>query len=285
VAIVGKVLDARDGETVELQGRYAKHATYGEQFRIEHCVAQRAESVDGVVKWLSSTLHGIGDKRAAALIAHFGGVQGLWSAIETHHARLAEVDGITAERAEAIHSAYVEHSATRDNMVALRGWGLTNNQIQHCLNTWHTLDEVVHQVRCNPYLLARHVHGFGFSRADEVARLAGIKHDAPERIEAGIVHVLHEAATAGSCWLWGGALQRIAADDLLSVSYDAVADGIVAAAKQGAIVRRGKRIYSARMEAVESKAAAGVWRLLHSAQQLAAPANDNGQTINQGGHR
>ena len=280
VTIVGKILDTREGDTVELSGRYVTHQQWGEQFKIEGCIAQRAESAEGVVRWLASTLPGIGDKRAHGLIAHFGGVQQLWQVIETDAGRLAEVDGITPDRAQAIHAAYVEHSATRDNMICLRGWGLTNNQIQHCLDAWQTLDEVVHQVRCNPYLLARHVHGFGFARADEVAKLAGMKHNAPERIEAGIVHVLQEAAIAGSCWLWGGALQRIAADELLKVSFDEVAQGILSAARMGLILRRGKRIYSARMETIEAKAASGALRLLMGdAAARYAPANDNGQTL------
>lgn len=285
-AIVGKVLDAKPGDSIELTGRWAEHATFGKQFRIDNCVVERAESVDGVVAWLKATLPNVGEMRARALVSHFGSVQALWHAIEHEHHRLCEVEGITSERAEAIHSTYSDNRAQRDNMVALRAWGLTANQIQRCLDTWHTYDEVVMQIRANPYLLARHVRGFGFERADKVAKLAGVKHNAPERIEAGIVHVLDQATGMGNCYMWGGALQRMAAEDLLDVTHQEAAGGIMRAWRSRLIVRRGARIYSARMEAAESSCARNVLTLIATPVALrssvATPAEHSGNGDGQG---
>lgn len=262
VELTGKLLDAKPGDAVELTGRQVEHPTWGLQFKVESVVVERPQSPDGVVRWLVATLPDVGPARAAQMIEHFGGVDGLWHAIENDHARLAELKGVTLERAAAIHATYTAERSNRDLMVQLRTWGLTSNQIQKCLDEWETLDAVVDKIRANPYLLARYVDGFGFTRADVVAQLTGIKPNAPERIEAGIVFTLEQAMQSGSVFLYGGALQKIAADDLLHIDRSDVGRGILAAARTQLVVRRGARVYLARMEAAETSCAASVRRLL-----------------------
>ncbi len=261
VDFTGKVMGAKPGAAVELVGEWSEHPRFGRQFKVRTCVTETPMTDKGVIAWLASSLPGIGDARAQAMIDHFGGAAALWKVIEHSPALLAQLDGITPERAAAIARAYAEHRGTRDNQIALRGWGLTDNQIQRCLEEWHTLDAVVQRIRDNPYQLARCVNGFGFKRADEVAKLAGVLHDAPERIEAGLVHVLDLATVDGHCWLWGGALQKLAAE-VLEVTPDVIGRNIRKASAHGLVVRRSKRIYSATLEAVERKCSHGVSQLL-----------------------
>jgi exodeoxyribonuclease V alpha subunit len=218
-------------------------------------------TTDGVVAWLAETLPGIGDTRARVLVERFGGPAQLWEVIEHDHAQLATVDGITSQRAAEIYAVYTANRSTRDCMVALRGWGLTDSQIQRCKDQWHTLDAVVENIRANPYQLFRYVHGFGFARADEVAQRMGIRHNDMRRIEAGLVFTLDDATQRGHCWLWGGALQKIAAETL-QVQPEEVSRGIMRASAAGMLCRRNKRIYSARMDANEMKSALALARVL-----------------------
>jgi exodeoxyribonuclease V alpha subunit len=266
VEFTGKTLGAPIGSSVELTGTWIDHPRFGRQFRAMSCTVDRPSSSEGVIAWLASTLPDVGESRARVLLDHFGGVEALWHVIETCHARLCEVDGITTARAAAIHQTYIAHRDERDHQVALRGWGLTDKQIARCMNEWHSLAAVVERIRANPYALAEHVHGFGFMRADEVARAMGIKPDDPQRIEAGLVHTLRVASHDGHCWLWGGQLQRMAAD-LLRVGMDVVGNNIRNASAHRLIVRRGKRIYSAALETLEAKCSRGMQRLLITQRQ------------------
>jgi exodeoxyribonuclease V alpha subunit len=262
IEFTGKVAGAKPGTALELQGKWFDHPRYGRQFRVIQCVQDTPQTADGVVRWLAATLPDVGATRAAALLAHFGGdVAALWQAIETSPALLTSVPGITAARAAAISTAYTEHRGTRDSQIALRGWGLTDNQIERCLRRWHTLDAVVTRIRENPYQLARYVEGFGFKRADEVAKAAGVAHDAPQRIEAGIAHVLELASYDGHCFMWGGALQKVAAE-VLEVDAALVGRTIRRASAHKLVVRRGKRIYGSAFEALERKCAHAVVRIL-----------------------
>jgi exodeoxyribonuclease V alpha subunit len=254
-AIVGKILDARIGDTLELRGTQTVHPKYGDQFKIESCFPMRPDSVDGVVAWLAETIPNVGEARARDLLAHFKTPAKLWEAIETNPEALAVIRGITTEAAVRIQAVYLAERDSREAKVALFAWGLSNNQIQKCLLKWKTLDVVVSAVRENPYALARHVDGFGFKRADEVARAQGIVHNDPRRVAAGIAHVLEQATYDGHCFMWGGALQRVAAEEVLEVTQAEAAAGIRRALREATIVRHGARYYAAAMCAIETSAA------------------------------
>jgi exodeoxyribonuclease V alpha subunit len=259
VPIVGKIVGARVGDTVELSGAWAEHPRFGRQFKVRSCNASRPDDSEGVVKWLASRLPDVGATRARELVERFGAQ--LWSTIEKNHDVLTSVAGITPERARAIHHAYLAHQSERDSMIALRGWGLTDGQVARCLSQWETLTMVVHKIRENPYALASCVHGFGFKRADLVGSKMGIAHDSPFRIQAGVEHVLSCAVEEGHCYMPGKTLQEKACADL-GVSPGEVAKAIVALAKAGRVVRREWRVYLARMDVAEQACADGLLALL-----------------------
>ena len=60
--------------------------------------------------------------------------------------------------------------------------------------------EAIDELRADPYAAAE-VDGVGFATADALARALGLPADAPERIDAGIIHALREAASDGHCLL------------------------------------------------------------------------------------
>ena len=263
IAIKGVIVGGRPGDSVEFEGYWTEHAVYGRTFAVTGCVPTAPLTPDAVVAWMSSKLPGVGESRARELLAHFGGADQLWRVIETTPERLAEVAGITVDRARAIQRVYLDSAADRDHMIALRGWGLTDTQVRKCADAWGTLANVAAKIRTNPYELCFCVDGFGFKRADIVARRVGIAADSLDRMVAGVVYTLEDAIVDGHCYLWGGQLQRMAAATL-EVDASVVGPGIAEAWRRGYIVRRGKRIYSQRLERAEAACADGIARLLHA---------------------
>jgi len=259
VPITGKLVGVRVGDAVALEGIWVDHPRWGRQLKVRSCTAVRPQTADGTVAWLASTLPDVGLGRAKKLVERFG--DELWDVIEHHLDELTKVEGITPARAKAIQEAYRKHSAQRDHMIALRGWGLTDSQIARCLEQWGTLGAVIDRVRENPYQLAQCVYGFGFKRADEVAMKAGVKFDSPARVAAGVEHVLDEECAKGHCFLPAGALVRIT-QKLLGVQSQPVATAIRTAVRSGRAVRRGARVYSRRMDQAEEQCAVALRRLL-----------------------
>ena len=50
-----------------------------------------------------------------------------------------------------------------------------------------------------PYRMAQDIRGIGFKTADDIAYRLGVANDAPERLKAGLLHVLETAAQNGHC--------------------------------------------------------------------------------------
>jgi exodeoxyribonuclease V alpha subunit len=62
-------------------------------------------------------------------------------------------------------------------------------------------DQAINVVSRNPYQLAANIYGIGFVTADTIARNIGITPDSAFRYQAGILHVLQQAAEDGHCFL------------------------------------------------------------------------------------
>jgi len=261
--VTGKLIGVRIGDAVELAGQWLE-TKYGLQFKVRQATSTVPQSVAGVVAWMASALPDVGERRALALVERFG-IAGLWETIEANPRALCTIDGITPERADKIAIAYEEQRADRDAMITLRGWGLTDNQVERCLKHWNTAADIVVEVRANPYILMEHVNGFGFSRADDVAVRAGIPLDSPMRIGAALLHVLAEQVGMGHCYVSQGKL-RVMVEKLLGLPEPLVASAMHEHYAAGRLVTRGNRVYPPRLEADEADAAAKLNRLL----QLAA---------------
>jgi len=267
VPVTGKLLGVRVGDQVELEGHWHDHARYGRQFKVKRCNVAELQG-EGVVRWMASRLPDIGEGRARELVDRFG--EQLWDVLENEPERLLEVKGITSARLRAIREAYARHRDERDAMVQLRGWGLTDHQVGQCVGSWGELGRVLEKVQEDPYQLSTFVHGFGFVRADAVARKMGVPADAPTRIRAGLEFVLAEAASSGHVFVWGGALQKIAAGPkVLDLPPEVVGPQIAKSAELGRVVRRGARIYPTRLDKAEGACAEALRGLLSAREDAA----------------
>jgi exodeoxyribonuclease V alpha subunit len=86
-------------------------------------------------------------------------------------------------------------------------------------------DESGQVLATEPYRLAREVWGIGFKTADKIAQAVGIAADAPERLQAGVLHALGASADAGHTLLPEPDL-RDQATMLLGVESDGVAKAV-----------------------------------------------------------
>ena len=256
LAVVGVIRGARVGDWIEATARIEVHPQYGEQVKILTASVTIAQNRNGVIAWISASFPMVGTKRAAEMIEHFGGVESLWKVIEGEPQRLAEIRGITTERALEIQAAYHNTRADRDGMITLRGWGLTEGQITKCMMVFgRSPADVIKAIRAEPYELYHKVPGFGWVTTDTLARSAGVGYDDPRRIRAALTHALRQyTEQTGAVYMRPGDYQRAVAE-LLGITPRDVIGAIDEALRAGEIVRRGARVYSNRMEWLESNLA------------------------------
>ncbi len=262
ITAVGKFLGAKVGDTVELDGHWDTHPRYGPQYKFKTCRVSLPKTDVGVVLWMASRLPNLGEKRAREMLEHFGSAELLWSVIEYDPERLAEIKGITVERAEEIAVVYADFLHERDRMILFRTWGLTENQIGRVLTAWGKDSE--ERIKSNPYSLAEVVDGFGFLRADKVARRMGIAHDSAHRVQAGIAHTLGVAVGYGNCYMPTGKLVNLAATKVLKLPEELVAKHVKIMRKRGDYVQRGARTFPRRLDRQEEHCADIIAELLHT---------------------
>lgn len=198
ITIIGTFINPLPGEALQLAGRWETHKQYGAQFRIDHYQVIRPATILGMEKYLGSGLiKGIGPKTAKLLVKHFG-LETI-EVIDDHGERLLEVPGIGQQKAQLIRQAWSAQREVRNIMLFLHGHGISASFAAKIFRTYG--DRAVEIVNSNPYRLAQDIFGIGFRSADRVARKIGLKHDTPERLEAGIIFSLRQAAEQGHCFM------------------------------------------------------------------------------------
>jgi exodeoxyribonuclease V alpha subunit len=232
VTAVGNLLGVQPGESLRLTGGWIDDPRHGRQFRVDSYATVVPATTTGIERYLGSGLiHGVGKVMAARLVAAFG-IETL-EVIESRPDRLVEVEGIGPKRSADIRRAWGEQRDIKEVMVFLQSHGVSTGYAIRIYKTWGSL--AVRWVRENPYRLAIDVHGIGFASADRIAASLGISRLAPQRLEAGALHVLGEAADRGHLYLPRTHLVE-QADRLLAAGPQAVDEAVTALAAAGLVV-------------------------------------------------
>ena len=97
----GNVSDLYNGERVTFIGRWTVHPTFGKQFKIEMCQREMPQTAADMLSYLSSGIvKGVKEKTAQKIVERFG--EDSFYIIENYPERLAEIKGISKERAREI---------------------------------------------------------------------------------------------------------------------------------------------------------------------------------------
>ena len=233
VTIVGELVGVAEGMPLRVRGQWVIDKKFGRQFRVATYQLRTPATTRGIERFLGSGLvPGIGPELARRLVEKFG--MDPLDVIERAPARLTEVPGIGSQRAAKISAAFAAQRHVQDVMVFLQGHGVSAAFAARIVKRYGK--DAINVVRANPYRLAHEVWGIGFRTADAIAEKLGIARDAPERLEAGLLHALEVGAEDGHTLLPDDELIARAAE-LLAVAPDRLAPRLGALAASGAVVR------------------------------------------------
>jgi exodeoxyribonuclease V alpha subunit len=198
VTAVGNLLGVQPGENLRLEGQWVNDPKFGRQFKVASYATVAPSTREGIERYLGSGMvPGVGKEMAKRLVAAFG--LATLDVIEREPERLKEVPGIGPKRRAEIERAFAEQREAREVMVFLQSHGVaTGHAIKICKRYGQ---DALRQVREDPYRLAIDIHGIGFLSADRIAAALGFSKTAPQRVEAGVLHLLAEAADRGHLFL------------------------------------------------------------------------------------
>jgi len=233
VTIVGELVGVQEGLPLRLRGHWVVDRKWGKQFKVATYQLRSPETLVGIERFLGSgIIPGIGAEIARRMVAKFG--METLEVIDRAPERLIEVQGIGAQRAAKIAEAFAAQRHVQDVMVFLRGHGVSAAFAARIVKQYGK--DAINVVRSNPYRLAHEIWGIGFRTADSIAEKLGIARDAPERLEAGLLHALESSAQDGHMHVPDDELIAAAAE-LLAVASDPLPPRLAALEARRLIVR------------------------------------------------
>ena len=198
VTVVGTIPLPAVGERLMVTGRWSSHSSYGRQFEAEFLERLMPQTSMEILSYLSGRIiKGIGPRMAARIVQHFGDETLL--VMEREPERLAEVSGISREKARAIGEEFRLRVGMRQLMEFF-----TMHQLpaELAVRTYKIYgDSTVDLLYDDPYLLMDDGLDAPFGAVDRFAIELGVAGDDPRRVEAGILFELHYNLSAGHSFL------------------------------------------------------------------------------------
>ena len=214
ITCVGILHYIGEGEYLELQGEYIEHPSYGEQLSVKEYEIIAPEDEISMIRYLGSgAIKGVKISTATKIVNRFK--KDTFRIMEEEPERLAEIKGISLNKAKEIAMQMEEKKDMRKAMIFLGQYGISMSLAVKIYNFYGPgLYDIV---RVNPYKMADDIDGIGFKIADEIASHVGINTDSDFRIKSGILYALQQAGINGNVYLPYNQLIR-QAEELLGLT-------------------------------------------------------------------
>ena len=259
-SLLGKAPRVVAGEEFEARGVWEPNRDFGPQFKADDLKLKRPDSLGGIERYLGSGLiKGIGPAHAKRIVEKFG--PKVFDIIENESKKLEDVEGVGKKRRLEIRESWMKQKALHSIMLFLHQHGISSSRALRIYKTYG--DEAQAVLKENPYRMAQDIRGIGFKTADDIAYQLGVANDAPERLKAGLLHVLETAAQNGHCCL-PEAKTIEKALELLGASDELVRSQIEPLIESSQIERHGEFFYLPHLRAAEQSIAASVKALAAS---------------------
>ena len=198
LSAVGQLAQLAEGQRLRVTGKRIDHPRFGPQIEVQCVEAILPGNIEGIRAYLASSLvKGIGPAIAQKITDRFG--EDTLRIIEEEPERLHEVRGLGRAKITELCDALHTQRDVQEVMVFLRAHGLGQALASRIVKRYGKGAAAF--IQANPYRLAEDVIGIGFKTADKLAAELGIPTDSPERIRAGALHCLSQAARNGHCFL------------------------------------------------------------------------------------
>ncbi len=176
-----------EGDSVDLEGEYTVHATYGEQFKVSAFTQRTPENSAAILRYLASgAIKGVGPTTATRLVERFG--EDTLDIIQNHPSDMAVLKGISLQKAMQIHEEYQKQFGVRDIMMMLSKYNIGPDR---CVCIYRKFGgNALEIIKSNPYTLCEEGIDFPFELCEEIANDNQFDMSSELRVSAGVEYVL-----------------------------------------------------------------------------------------------
>lgn len=183
------------GDLIDAVVSVEEHPKFGRQLKA-HDVQRTVRADERALMSFLRQFSQVGDVRARAILAAFGGLEGVLDVLDNKPERLTEIDGITQERATVITTQYRDATDRRAALAFAVQYKLPHWVTDRLLRKFGSA--LVPVIENNPYHAMQ--AGLDFEDADCLATKMGVSKDDPRRLAAAALYVLQQATQDGHCW-------------------------------------------------------------------------------------
>ncbi|MDC3415619.1 ATP-dependent RecD-like DNA helicase [Aquibacillus salsiterrae] len=273
IVIKGYFSILSQGEVYTFYGTFEEHKRFGRQYHVDHYQRFVPTTKEGIVAYLSSELFfGIGKKTAEKIVSHLG--ETAISTIIKDKQALNVVPGIPKEKKDQLYKQLKENQGFEHVVVNLASYGIGLKLAQKIYAKYK--EEAVDLLKENPYQYVFDIDGFGFQRADEVAKQQNFPMNHPSRIQAACIYTLQQSITDGHVYL--PIKEHIVRTDhlllgqALGLSFEDISREILELNKQKQIIVHESNVYLPTLYYAESGLATQISRII--SQSLEESVND-----------
>jgi len=212
-------LYAAEGDRLSAIGQWTVDPKYGHQFEIKQLDYELPQTREGLINYLSKhpAFVGVGQKSAERIVDVLADGEELGEALRSRFDDFVAA-GVPRKTLEALASSWDQHAGENAVRSYLAGFGLTPHQMQTLLEKFGT--SIVSMLKHDPYLLIKHLSGYGFKKVDQIALKLGVAKTHPGRIEAALSYCVSQQISNGHTWTPGSELVTQANDALVIDTLD-----------------------------------------------------------------
>lgn len=195
ITAVGYLPFINIGDIIVAQGNFVKHATYGEQFKIDTFEKTMPNTTQEIEKYLGSgIIKGIGPSTSKKIVSRFG--EDTIYVLQYEPSKLSQIKGITESKANEISNEFNNVWELWKIVMFLQQYGIgtTNaNRVYKELGIG-----AIEKIKENPYILLKFLYGVDFKNIDRMALTLGIEHESTHRISSGIKYAMNQSTKNGN---------------------------------------------------------------------------------------
>jgi exodeoxyribonuclease V alpha subunit len=233
VTVVGCMPGAAPGEGLTVHGAWARHSSFGEQFKAEIVERRMPRGEKAVFDYLASgAVRGVGAATARRMVDEFG--EDALSVLEEKPEQMTRIRGITRKKALAMGEAFRLQMGMRR---LLDFFTVHDLPLRLAMPLYRRFgNRALEALRENPYLLLEGEEPVEFGAADGLALSLGLEGDSPMRIQAGLLFELSHNLSNGHTFLPRSKLTAATAQ-LLAMEEESIGGGLEELLARGEVVR------------------------------------------------
>ena len=223
LTIVGYLPFINIGDTLKAMGKFVEHQEYGLQFKVDTFEKMMPKTTKALERYLANCgIKGIGTATARNILATFG--EDTLNVFKFEPIKLAQIKGITKERAIEIANTFIENWEVWQLVGFLDKFGIGPQNAEKIYKALGA--NAIDEIESNPYILVDLVNKVNFEQIDTMALNLGFEYNNEKRIRSGIKHALILMTYNGHCCTrYEGLIEFV--KKLLNVNENDIEDSII----------------------------------------------------------